>query len=918
MKIRAADRERPWMGLHSFSEDSADYFHGRRVEADELYSLCIRETLALLYGKSGLGKTSLIQAAIAPRLRRNEYLPVVARLNYDQRAPSVIEQVVQHLKNSAQISKADLVFPPEFGTLWELFHHKEFEIWSRTSRSLQTPVLILDQFEEYIISGADTALGAELMANLRQLINNRPPESLVSQENFPGNYIRESFCCKILLVIREDFLANLEPLRREFPALKYNHYRLIPMTGSQARDAVISPAPDLVDRNTADAILAAVSVHGWRPGMPAPPCEVLEKAEVSPALLSLLCDELNEKRIAHGQSRITADLVNENRDKILSAFFDRCFEGKPLSLRKFIEDQLVTGTGYRDHEEIGEALQKSGATQNDFDDLVNRRLLKYEEQGPVTWVELSHDLLVDVASTSRKARKERERSEAEERRRFEEKRLLQEKLEQAEARRIQQERLHAKRSFQLKLAIGGAVGIFCLFACAVWQAWQLNEAKEELKRRFQELSAAQDTISFASTISDTVEETACLALEDYSRDVPVVPDSTKTLLLGFLDALEKVWKQRDPTLAAKTRANLAYSRMVMLFGAGDVEEALRIATEVDPILSQLDVSDNRYKAKFYRLKGDLLFRKGILEDERKNREEALGAWTQAIETYETAVKVASDDRLFASECWNRIGGTKRFIAGKQSDSLLASNLLAGAEQYFRNTVRTAQNVAYRDDPKWTLALAEAYNRIGLIHKTCGEQLKDPERAGQYAAARGGFALARQIYKRLLAREPNNKIALVRLVLATSNQVLVAERLGDSRVLGDDIVPLLEDRIKYSRRLFELDRSNPYFAALLSTGLMIRAEEIVALTGDNDNEVLNTQKPLCRRAWRLAEEALEITQRNLREDLFSTFKRICRKLGYREELARINEIAGTPKSTETGPGPVPASLQSTGPNVLLVK
>ena len=64
MKVRAADRERPWMGLHSFPEDSADYFHGRRVEADEMYSLCVRETLALLYGKSGLGKTSLIQAGV--------------------------------------------------------------------------------------------------------------------------------------------------------------------------------------------------------------------------------------------------------------------------------------------------------------------------------------------------------------------------------------------------------------------------------------------------------------------------------------------------------------------------------------------------------------------------------------------------------------------------------------------------------------------------------------------------------------------------------------------------------------------------------------------------------------------------------------------------------------------------------------
>ncbi len=256
----------------------------------------------------------------------------------------------------------------------------------------------------------------------------------------------------------------------------------------------------------------------------------------------------------------------------------------------------------------------------------------------------------------------------------------------------------------------------------------------------------------------------------------------------------------------------------------------------------------------------------------------------------------------------------RIANWKQSDPLLASNLLASAEEYFQDTIRIAQRVTYRDDPKWTLVLAEAYNRIGLIHKTRGEQSKDPERASQLAMARGGFALAREIYKRLLAREPNNKIALARLVLTTANQVLVAERLGDRKVLGDDIVPLLEDRIKYSRRLFEMDRSNPYFAALLSTGLMIRAEQIVALTGDNDNEVLNTQKPLCRGAWRLAEEALEITQRNLRKDLFSTFRRICLKLGYREELARMDQIEGTPKSTE----PLPGSLQSAGPRLLFVK
>jgi len=952
MKIRAADRERPWMGLHSFPEDSAEYFHGRRVEADELYSLCVRETLALLYGKSGLGKTSLIQAAISPRLRQNEYLPAVARLNYDQRAPSVVDQIVQHLKNSVQISKADLVLPEKFGTLWELFHHREFEIWSRTSRSLQTPVLILDQFEEYLINGADTAIGTELLANLRQLINNRPPECLADQEN---RYIRESFCCKILLAMREDFLANLEPLRREFPALKYNHYRLVPMTGAQARDAIICPAPELVDGNTANAILAAVSVHGWRPGMPIPTCEVLDKAEVSPALLSLLCDELNEKRIAHDQGHITADLVNENRDKILSVFFNRCFEGKPPSLRKFVEDQLVTGSGYRDHEEIAEALEKSGATQKDFDDLVDLRLLKYEEQGPVTWIELSHDLLVDSALASRKARKELERREAEERRRLEEQRLLQEKLEQEEARRIEQEKLHAEQleqaqrrqeeerakarqsSFRLKLVSAGSAVIFGLLTYTAWQTWELNKANDKLNKankqldlRLKELSAAQNAVSFASTISDLLAENASLALEDYSRDVSVVPESTKILLLGFLDSLEEVWKERDPDFAARTRANLAYSRMILLLGAGDVEEALRIAKEIHPLLVRREGLNNQYVAKFHRLEADLWFRGGFREDEPK---EAVRDWEQAIELYQNARQMALGDDLFDSECRNRIGSTKRFIAKKQSDPLRASSLLVSAERDLGESVMIARNENHKGDPKWTMVLAEAYNKIGLIHKTRADQLENPERHCQskaieilrrgfraihYATARAWFALSRQTYQQLLTREPNSRIAIVRLVLATANQALVSEQLGDDRHLGDDwrhgvdwpdqdnIVPLLKDRVKYSRWLFETDRTNPYFAALLSTGLMIEASQIAGLTGEGDKELITPLKSICRGAFRLAQEALEITQCNLREDLFSTYERICSKLGYHEELVRVKGLERAAKSSASRPEPLQLS------------
>ena len=63
-------RDNPWPGLESYDEASAEYFRGRTAETEELLSLIRRAPLAVLYGQSGLGKTSLLQAGVFPALRR--------------------------------------------------------------------------------------------------------------------------------------------------------------------------------------------------------------------------------------------------------------------------------------------------------------------------------------------------------------------------------------------------------------------------------------------------------------------------------------------------------------------------------------------------------------------------------------------------------------------------------------------------------------------------------------------------------------------------------------------------------------------------------------------------------------------------------------------------------------------------------
>ena len=69
-------------GAYSFSTEQKALFFGRETPIKELYQLVRLEQLIVLYGKSGLGKTSLINAGIVPLvLAEGSYEPIAIRFN---------------------------------------------------------------------------------------------------------------------------------------------------------------------------------------------------------------------------------------------------------------------------------------------------------------------------------------------------------------------------------------------------------------------------------------------------------------------------------------------------------------------------------------------------------------------------------------------------------------------------------------------------------------------------------------------------------------------------------------------------------------------------------------------------------------------------------------------------------------------
>src|SRR5262245_38705596 len=259
----AVDAQNPWPGLEAFTEQDQQYFYGRETEVDELHRLVMRERLTVLFGVSGLGKTSLLQAGLFPILRTENVLPVRIRLNYSAGMPDLSTQIKGTIAADALAARVEA--PRLDGTLWESLHRVHADFWSARNRVV-TPLLVFDQFEEIFTRGFENPErlqdAEKLLVDLGDLIEGRVPAAVKARIDANPKEA-ESFSLqrhnyKVLLSLREDFLAELEELRNQLPSVVHNRLRLCPMNGGQALAAVTRAGGSLIDRNVAMRVVSFV------------------------------------------------------------------------------------------------------------------------------------------------------------------------------------------------------------------------------------------------------------------------------------------------------------------------------------------------------------------------------------------------------------------------------------------------------------------------------------------------------------------------------------------------------------------------------------------------------------------------------------------------------------------------------------
>jgi len=416
------DTERPWLGLLPFTEATQRFFFGRDQEIRDGFLRVREHPLTVLYGPSGLGKSSLLGAGLIPKLRVEGYRPALIRLRFEAGDPTLLAQVEGALAALLEpagegTAVGEAAVRSSAATLWGRFHHLPAR---PPGLAAAPPVLLFDQFEEvFTLTESSPVRRREadaLFDQLADLIENRPPAALQESLRTRRELARElDFAAspvRVVLTLREDYLSHLEAWKKTLPALMRNRMGLRLLDGPNALAAVVEPGRlgghELVSRDVGERIVCFVARR--------PPGTPLAEISAVPPLLSLLCYELNEARIATPSAAISAEQVDRQGADILQNFYDRSFAGLDPAVRGYVEDRMITVGGHRNavaREDAVAALHEAGVVDPEtaLDQLVNGRLLAAEDIGGLQRLEITHDVLAPLAERSRGQRRERERAE---------------------------------------------------------------------------------------------------------------------------------------------------------------------------------------------------------------------------------------------------------------------------------------------------------------------------------------------------------------------------------------------------------------------------------------------------------------------------------------------------------------------------
>lgn len=165
----------PWLGLESYKENQIIY--GRNTEVTDLAQRVLNDTDTVVYGKSGIGKTSVINAGVLPIARQNDFVPIVVRLDHGN-TTSYIKQLDGNIRENVEVEDVRLARNAEKELFWEYFHRHLFFVDGKRKKLL----IVFDQFEEIFTLQQNPSARLEFFRSIGDVLNGMMPKVLT--DNF--------------------------------------------------------------------------------------------------------------------------------------------------------------------------------------------------------------------------------------------------------------------------------------------------------------------------------------------------------------------------------------------------------------------------------------------------------------------------------------------------------------------------------------------------------------------------------------------------------------------------------------------------------------------------------------------------------------------------------------------------------------
>lgn len=351
--------------LDSYQEGQVLY--GRDEEISSITESIEYNVQTFLYGKSGIGKTSLIQAGIFPRLREAHYFPVVIRLAFYGNEPlrEVVKRLVEEEaeRKNTLINKQILSHSPIDDV--DLTDAHLIDYFSKTKFEDENgiafiPVLVFDQFEETINNEDNWQRTVDFLNDeLYDLMDN---STAVQGNSLPyTNY-------RVVFSMREDYLYCLEDIvdRYGLWELRNNRFRIKALTDDKAAEIIRKTfgANCLEEEKEELIVNTIIKIVKLNSGT--------RFTEINTALLSLVCSLLYDNSI-EGCIRYS-ELRNINI--YLRSYYDDICDHIGSRAARYLEKHLLTEDGRRSSIDESEALNSGKIDKDSLEYLVEKRLLR--------------------------------------------------------------------------------------------------------------------------------------------------------------------------------------------------------------------------------------------------------------------------------------------------------------------------------------------------------------------------------------------------------------------------------------------------------------------------------------------------------------------------------------------------------------